>query len=608
MTKNIFKTLGILIITFLILSASYIVNLFLMKPLSMDHYLAKELVVELIDSPEAMTYVGIFDRFSWLTKHSSKLSIPTESDRNEDISELEDRLKILQSYDINKLSDIQKTTREIAIFDTKNNLKNKKEFYYHDFPLNQIGGIHLSTIEFLNSMHPIRNLSEANALVDRAFQIKAVFEGTRKSLERQAEIGIYPPGFVYDHVVEQLTSFIEYTDEEHPLFTQFVRKIQEINLTNEDRSMLKENLKNAIRTSVTPGFQLLLDFMTEKRILANKNDGVWSLPKGDDYYELRIREYTTTDYTPEQIHQMGLDEVNRISKRMSKILTDLGYDANKNVGEIMNALNENPKFLYADTPDRKEIVISDYTEMVNEAIEVMTDYFYSMPKSPVIVKAVPEYSEKTAAGGYYQAPALDGSRPGVFYANLYDIKQTPTYSMRTLTYHEATPGHHHQIAHSLENEDLTLYRRFGYGTSAFSEGWALYAERLALEAGLAENPYDELGILQSEIFRAVRLVVDTGLHYKKWTREEAMEYMKAITGMSDTEVRVEIERYIVWPGQALSYKVGMIKILELREKAKTLLGDKFNIKDFHSAVLDHGNPPLFVVEKMVNKMIEEAKF
>ena len=372
--------------------------------------------------------------------------------------------------------------------------------------------------------------------------------------------------------------------------------------------MLKENLKNAIRTSVTPGFQLLLDFMTEKRILANKNDGVWSLPKGDDYYELRIREYTTTDYTPEQIHQMGLDEVNRISKRMSKILTDLGYDANKNVGEIMNALNENPKFLYADTPDRKEIVISDYTEMVNEAIEVMTDYFYSMPKSPVIVKAVPEYSEKTAAGGYYQAPALDGSRPGVFYANLYDIKQTPTYSMRTLTYHEATPGHHHQIAHSLENEDLTLYRRFGYGTSAFSEGWALYAERLALEAGLAENPYDELGILQSEIFRAVRLVVDTGLHYKKWTREEAMEYMKAITGMSDTEVRVEIERYIVWPGQALSYKVGMIKILELREKAKTLLGDKFNIKDFHSAVLDHGNPPLFVVEKMVNKMIEEAKF
>ena len=304
---------------------------------------------------------------------------------------------------------------------------------------------------------------------------------------------------------------------------------------------------------------------------------------------------------------MGLDEVERISSRMKEILTMLGYDKDKSVGELMNQLNESSEFLYADTPDRKDIVVNDYAEMVDEAIDVMTDYFHTMPKAEVIVKAVPEYSEQTAAGGYYQAPALDGSRPGVFYANLYDIKQTPTYSMRTLAYHEATPGHHHQIAHSLENDDLTMYRRFGYRTSAFSEGWALYAERFALEVGLAENPYDELGILQSEIFRAVRLVVDTGMHYKRWTREEAMEYMKSMTGMSDTEVRVEIERYIVWPGQALSYKVGMIKILELREKAITELGDKFSIKDFHSAVLDHGNPPLFIVEKMVENMIKEAK-
>ena len=303
---------------------------------------------------------------------------------------------------------------------------------------------------------------------------------------------------------------------------------------------------------------------------------------------------------------MGINEVERISNRMKEILTSLGYDEKKSVGELMNELNENPDFLYADTPDRKQIVVNDYTEMVNEAIEVMTDYFHTMPKAGVVVKAVPEYSEQSAAGGYYQAPALDGSRPGVFYANLYDIKQTPTYSMRTLAYHEATPGHHHQIAHSLENEELTMYRRFGYRTSAFSEGWALYSEQLALEVGLAENPYDELGILQSELFRANRLVVDTGMHYKKWTREKAMDYMKSVTGMSDTEVKVEIERYIVWPGQALSYKVGMIKILELREKAKNMLGDKFNIKDFHSAVLDYGNPPLFIVEEMVDKMIKDS--
>ena len=443
--------------------------------------------------------------------------------------------------------------------------------------------------------------------ISRVDLIKDVYEGTLKDLEKQAAIGIFPPEFVFDHVITQLNEFINYSHSEHPLYTEFMKKVKELDLSVEEESYLDSEIKRAIDESVTPGFILLNEFMLKTQKYANKNHGIWSQPDGDEYYKLRIRSYTTTDYSPEKIHQMGLSEVARISKRMRDILTTLGYDENKTTGELMNELNENPDFLYADTSDRKEIVVNDYTEMVNEAIEVMTDYFHTMPKSEVVVKAVPEYSEATQAGGYYQAPALDGSRPGVFYANLYDIKQTPTYSMRTLAYHEATPGHHHQIAHSLENENLTLYRRFGYGTSAFSEGWALYAERLALEVGLAENPYDELGILQSELFRSVRLVVDTGMHYKRWTREEAMDYMKSITGMSDTEVRVEIERYIVWPGQALSYKVGMIKMLELREKAKQELGDQFNIKDFHSAVLDHGNPPLFIVEKMIDKMISDAK-
>ncbi|MDC1161770.1 DUF885 domain-containing protein, partial [Gammaproteobacteria bacterium] len=219
------------------------------------------------------------------------------------------------------------------------------------------------------------------------------------------------------------------------------------------------------------------------------------------------------------------------------------------------------------------------------------------------VRAIPEYSEQTAAGGYYQAPALDGSRPGVFYANLYDIKQTPTFGMRTLTFHEAVPGHHFQIALNQENEDLTLYRKMGYRTSAFTEGWALYSEQLAVEVGMTKNLYDELGVLQSEMFRANRLVVDTGMHYKRWTREEAMAYMKKTTGMSDTEVRVEIERYIVWPGQATSYKMGMLKILELRKKAQDALGEKFDIRKFHTVVLDQGIVPLFILEDIIDEWI-----
>ena len=578
----------------------------MMKPFSVDHFLSKELILDLIESPEELTYLGILDRFDWITKHNSKLSIPQDDDIDNDIKQIEKAIKTLYKYDDSRLSDIQKSTKKIAIFDYENQLKELKDFPYLDYPLNQIGGIHLNTIEFMNSVHPIRSDSEAIAFIKRTDLVKDVYQGVLNHLKKQADNGIYPPEFVYGHVINQLDEFINVVNTEHPLYKQFMLKIKKLELSNDQVDYLEKEITRSINESVTPGFKLLRNFMANTKKNANPNHGIWSQPGGDEYYKLKIRTFTTTDYSPEEIHQMGLNEVKRISSRMREILTSLGYAESKSVGELMNELNENPDFLYADTPDRKEIVVNDYTDMVNEAIRVMADYFHTMPKSEVIVKAVPEYSEQNAAGGYYQSPALDGSRPGVFYANLYDIKQTPTYSMRTLAYHEATPGHHHQIAHSLENEELTLYRRFGYYTSAFAEGWALYSEILALEAGLAENPYDELGILQSELFRANRLVVDTGMHYKRWTREEAMDYMKSVTGMSDTEVRVEIERYIVWPGQALSYKVGMIKILELRERAKKELGDKFNIKDFHSAVLDHGNPPLFIVEEMVEKMIEET--
>ena len=425
-------------------------------------------------------------------------------------------------------------------------------------------------------------------------------------LERQAAAGIFAPEFVYAHVINQLNEMINYSFNEHPLYTQFMKKAELLEISKAELASLESKLILSIENSVTPGFILLRDFMVSTKNSANPHHGIWSQPNGDEFYKLRIRTYTTTDYSPQEIHDMGISEVARISTRMKEILVSLGYDANKTVGVLMNELNEDPSMLYDDTPDRKEIVLKDYTDMVNEATDAIRGYFHSMPKAPVVVKAVPEYIEKTAPGGYYQAPALDGSRPGAFFVNLYDIKQTPKYSMKTLTYHEATPGHHHQIAHSLENDELTVYRRFGYRTSAFSEGWALYSERLSLEAGLAPDPYDELGILQSELFRAVRLVVDTGMHYKKWTREKAINYMKNKTGMSDTECRVEIERYIVWPGQALSYKVGMIKILELRQKAMDELGENFDIRDFHSVVLDNGSPPLFIVEQMVDEMITEG--
>ena len=607
MLGRIIKSFGFLVVWALMLFSIYLFNLFFMKPASIDHYLGKEIIKDLTSSPEYMTYLGIFDDLDWLTGHNSKISIPDYDDIAEDLSSEKRKLNILNRYSDKALSPLQQTTKQIAIFDTENNIKELEEFSLHYYPLNQIGGAHLNAIEFLSDMHQINSYIDAKNYIQRASLFDESFEGLLTILEKQAEENIYAPDFVYVHVINQLNELMNHDLKNHPLYSQFVNKISKTDISEENKEALTEELEEVIYNHVTKGFSLLKDFMVRTQKHANTNDGVWSLPNGDEYYQLQIKSYTTTDYTANEIHEMGVNEVKRISNRMSEILKNLGYDTNnKSVGEIMNDLNEDPKFLYADTPDRKDIVIADYTAMVKEAQEVMVDYFATMPKADVIVKAVPEYSEQTAAGGYYQSPALDGSRPGVFYANLYDIKQTPTYSMRTLAYHEATPGHHHQIAHSLENESLTLYRRFGYRTSAFSEGWALYSEQLALEAGLASNKYDELGILQSELFRAVRLVVDTGMHHKKWSREKAMDYMKSKTGMSDTEVRVEIERYLVWPGQALSYKVGMIKMLELRDKAMNALGSKFDIKKFHSAVLDHGIPPLFIVEQKIDEMIKES--
>ena len=601
--KKLLKFVGYIVVSGLTVISLYLVNLFLMKPYSIDHYLAKELTMGLLESPEYMTYIGIFDPYNAILKHNQKLSINTLADGEEDYQDSLKHLSMLKKYDSETLTEVQKVTQKIAIFDTENSIDRFENFRFHSYPFNQISGNHLNLVEFMTDTHPVRNYREASDYIKRVRLIDESMKSDLLWLEEQKKLGIFAPQFVFDHVIRQLNELLSYTDDENPLMQVFIRKVSELEISPEKKEALFDELSAVIQSDVKPGYELILQFMESNYTNANPHHGAWSQPNGDAYYASRLRSYTTTDYTAEEIHQIGLSEVERISNRMKEIFMMLGYEVNKPIGEMMNDLNENPEFLYADTPDRKEIVIADYNQMVKEAEEDVRPYFERFPISPVEVRAVPEYSEKTAAGGYYQAPSLDGSRPGVFYANLYDIKQTPTFGMRTLTFHEAVPGHHFQIALNQENEKLTLYRKMGYRTSAFTEGWALYSEQLAVEAGMTKNLYDELGVLQSEMFRANRLVVDTGMHFKRWTREEAMEYMKKTTGMSDTEVRVEIERYIVWPGQATSYKMGMLKILELREKAKKALGEKFDIRKFHTVVLDQGIVPLFVLEDIIDEWI-----
>ena len=602
--KITIRYIGYLLFLGLIITSLYFMNLFSKRPLSIDHYLAKELIIGVLDSPEYMTYLGIFDGYGKILGHNKSLSIDSLEESELDYIDNLETLATLKRYNFNDLSDTQKITHKIAIFDTENDIKEFEEFRYHSYPFNQISGNHLGLVEFMTDTHPIRNVREAEDYIERVKLFDESLSANLIWLEEQKKLGIFAPKFVFDHVIRQLYELINYKDDQNPLMQIFVKKISSLSIDDDQVSNLVSELSAVIKSDVKPGFKLILDYMEENYVSSNVNHGVWSLPNGNEFYALRLRSYTTTNYTAEEIHQIGLSEVARIGNRMKEIFLELGYEVNKPIGKMMNELNENPEFLYEDTPDRKEIVIKDYNKMVKEAEEDVRPYFEKFPKSPVEVRAVPEYSEKTAAGGYYQAPSLDGSRPGVFYANLYDIKQTPKFGMRTLTFHEAVPGHHFQIALNQENEDLTLYRKLGYRTSAYTEGWALYSEQLAVEVGMTKDLYDELGVLQSEMFRANRLVVDTGIHYKKWTREKAMEYMKETTGMSDTEVRVEIERYIVWPAQATSYKMGMLQILELRDRAKNEMGDKFDLKQFHSIVLDQGIVPLFILEGLIDEWIE----
>ena len=605
--KKILLSSGILLTVIFISSCLYLMNLYSQKPVSIDHYLAKDLVKKITDSPEYMTNLGVFDNFGFIFKHNERLSVQTSGKRNKDYKHNLNRLKILQNFDKSKLSKSQKITQKIAIFDTQNDIEAYERFKYHSYPFNQISGNHLNLVEFMTDTHPMRSLNDARNYIDRVEMFDEVLLENLSWLKAQKEQEIFLPKFVMDHVIGQLEELIGYEDSNNPLMQIFIKKIDDIGIVADERTELINELSGAIKDNVKPGYQSILSFMIENYKYANQYHGVWSLPDGDDFYALRLRTYTTTDYSAAEVHEIGLQEVERIGNRMKEIFLELGYEVNKPIGEMMSDLNENPEFLYEDTPDRKEIVIKDYNQMVKEAEQDVRPYFFDFPESPVEVRAVPEYSEKTAAGGYYQSPSLDGSRPGVFYANLYDIKQTPKFGMRTLTFHEAVPGHHFQIALNLENDELTLYRRLGYRTSAYTEGWALYAEQLGVEVGMTKSLYDELGVLQSEMFRANRLVVDTGLHYKKWTREKAMEYMKKVTGMSDTEVRVEIERYIVWPGQATSYKMGMIKILDLRDKAMKELGAKFDLRKFHSIVLDQGIVPLFILDDLIDEWINEEK-
>ena len=403
-----------------------------------------------------------------------------------------------------------------------------------------------------------------------------------------------------------MDGFVGVPAEQNMLYTSFKEKLDKIapeQIAQADRDALLARVAASVQNSVYPAYHSLIDYFTSLQPKAQRNDGAWSLPDGDAYYAWCVRMHTTTDMTPEQVHTLGLSEVARISGEMDAILKDKGL-VEGSIGARVQQLAHAPESTFPSTPEGKAAMLKQYQAILDEVNSGLGDAFDVRPKLGVQVKAVPAFAEKTAPGAYYEPGSFDGTRPGTFFANMRDTSETPKFAMRTLAYHEGIPGHHFQISIAQELQGVPFFRRV-LPFTAYAEGWALYSERLAWELGFEKDPLDNLGRLRDEMMRGVRLVVDSGIHYKHWSREQAIAYMMENTGMAESDVTAEIERYFVDPGQALAYKAGMLKILELREKAKQALGPKFTLAKFHDQVLTHGALPLALLERVIDDWIKQ---
>ena len=464
--------------------------------------------------------------------------------------------------------------------------------WYMPYPIAQNSGPTVDIPNFLNSQQPVTNAEEAETYLARLATVRSALDGALESYKHGVQVGAIPPDFIVEKSLAVVQSFIAPGAGMNPMYLSFADKLEQAGIENaEDYA---DRALQIIDAEILPAYEKIADYMGEIKGAAPHDAGLWRLPNGEALYAAMIRHMTDLDLSADDIHRTGLDDVNRISSEMDKLLKAEGYNEGT-VGERMQRLNVESRFLYANTTEGKEQLLDDVRAIVDGMYAELPNWFRKIPEHKVEVRMVPEFSQASAPMGYYNPPAPDGSRPGYYFINLRDTSLHPSWTLRTLSYHEAVPGHHLDGATSVDRDVPMLVKALWSNTSG--EGWALYAERLASEMGMyADDPYSDLGRLQAELHRAVRLVVDTGMHAKKWSREQAIAYMVETEGLDEATSTSEIERYVVWPGQALGYKLGQLKILALREEAMKALGDSFDIRDFNQQVLDVASSPLPYIE------------
>ncbi|MBD2716645.1 DUF885 domain-containing protein [Microvirga sp. STR05] len=601
MKKIILRTLAAV----LLLVAVLAVNTIWFKPFFIRAFYEKVFVKFAFDSPELLSRMRLVEGLG-IQGHNRKLDDASEAETNRQFQFLRETRATLHSYDTTGMRGQDRLNYQVLDWYMANAAAGEA-FRHHNYPVNQLFGVQNEFPSFMANVHQVRNRRDADYYNERLAAVRLKFAQVLEGLKIREQRGVVPPTFVIDKVLAEMSAFVAQQPEQNILYTSLAEKMEKVaDLDPAARAEVLAEAKRHIQGSVYPAYRQLITYFTALRPRSTNDAGVWKFPDGKAYYAYCLQRSTTTTLSAAEIHSLGLREVARITAEMRAILQAEQVPGADSVGPTMARLGEEARFLYPDSDSGRAQILADYQGILAEVDRGLGSAFRIRPKARLKVQRVPVFKEKTSAGAYYEPAALDGSRPGIFYASLYDVKATPKFGMRTLAYHEGIPGHHFQIGIAQELQGLPTFRTVVPFT-AYSEGWALYAERVASELGFEKDPYNKLGWLRAELFRAARLVVDTGLHDQRWTREQAISYMRRTTGMAQSDVEAEVERYIVMPGQACAYKVGMLKILELRERARQVLGPQFDLRDFHDVVLKNGALPLQVLEQVVNNYISEKK-
>jgi len=552
-------------------------------------------------------------RIALSPQQMTSLGLKTDYDKLDDVSDAaaarslalqEAQLAHMKAeFDPSKLSSQSKMSWRLFEYGVQQaRLSNQWRDWNFQFAAN--GNPTTSLPVFLINNHRISSVPDAEAYVSRIIEAERYMGQVATTLKARAAEGVVSPRFVFEPSIENTRAVITGAPfdngADNPVWADFQKKVGALDADQATRDRLLASARAALTGPYKRGFDTVLTALAEVRPLADSDAGVWRLPNGEAYYNARLQLSTTTDLTADQIHQIGLDEVARIQAEMEIIKSRVGFDGS--LQDFFVFLKTDPRFQYPNTAEGKEQYLTDARAFIAQVMAVAPQWFSTLPKAALEVRAVEPFREATASIAFYNSPAPDGSRPGIYYVNLSDMTQVLKPQIEGISYHEGAPGHHFQIAYAQEIEGLPRFRRFG-GYGAYAEGWGLYAERLGKEMGFYQDPYSDFGRLSTELWRAVRLVTDTGLHAKRWSREQAMDYFRQNSLLSERDIQKEVERYITNPGQATSYKIGELRIEELRAKAAATLGDRFDIKDFHAVVLGSGSVPLDVLTDQVDAWI-----